>query len=301
MSPISRFVSVIVPVYNDSARLKLCLQALESQTYSPSLYEVVVVDNASEEDIRGLADQFSQAKYAYKEKPGSYAARNQGISVAKGEILAFTDSDCIPDSDWIEKGVDSLLSVPNCGLVGGKIELFFKDLEKPTAVELFERIELNFSQKEKLEEYQFAMTANLFTFKSVTDKVGRFDSDLKSGGDRQWGQRVSTAGYQQVYAEDARVAHPARHTFPELSRRITRLAGGSFNRLMNRNPSPIEVAIDIATTFRPPFRSLYRAWRNESLTSYYQKLQFISVMFYARYVVLIEKCRLYSGSDTQRG
>ena len=82
-------------------------------------------------------------------------------------------------------------------------------------MELFERIELNFSQKAKLEKYQFAMTANLFTFKSVIDKIGNFDSSLKSGGDREWGQRVFAAGYKQVYAEDARVAHPARHSrFP---------------------------------------------------------------------------------------
>lgn len=297
----TNFVSAIIPVYNDSERLKFCLQALENQTYSKDCYEVIVVDNASEEDLKSVVSQFSQAKYAYEEQPGSYVARNQGISVAKGEIIAFTDADCIPDSDWIEKGVASLVNNPECGLVGGKIELFFKNPEKPTSVELFERIELNFSQKAKLEKYQFAMTANLFTFKSVIDKIGNFDSNLKSGGDRQWGQRVFTAGYKQVYADDARVAHPARHTFPELRKRLTRLVGGGFDRLMSNNPSSIDIAKDMIDTFKPPFRSLYRAWKNENLNGSYQKLQFISVMFYARYIVLVEKFRLYFGGSTQRG
>lgn len=295
------FVSVIIPVYNDSERLNLCLKTIEDQTYPKDLYEVIVVDNASEEDLKRLVGQFSQAKYAYEKQPGSYIARNEGISVARGEILAFTDADCIPDPDWIEKGVETLLNIPECGLVGGKIELFFKEPEKPTAVELFERIELNFAQEAKLEKYQFAMTANLFTFRSVIEKIGDFDSSLKSGGDRQWGQRVFAAGYKQAYAEDARVAHPARHTFPDLRKRLTRLVGGGFDRLMSTNPSSIDIAKDMIDTFRPPFRSLYRAWHNENLDNPYQKFQFISVMFYARYIVLVEKFRLYFGGSTQRG
>jgi cellulose synthase/poly-beta-1,6-N-acetylglucosamine synthase-like glycosyltransferase len=47
--------------------------------------------------------------------------------MARGEIVAFTDSDCIPATDWIEKGVDNLLRIPNCGLVAGEIAVFFKD------------------------------------------------------------------------------------------------------------------------------------------------------------------------------
>jgi glycosyltransferase involved in cell wall biosynthesis len=294
-------VSVIIPVYNDSERLKLCLQALENQTYSKDLYEVIVVDNASEEDIKSVVSQFSQAKYTYENEPGSYVARNQGISIAKGEILAFTDSDCIPASDWIEKGVTNLSNIPNCGLVAGRIDLFFKNPDKPTGVELFEKIELNFFQDEKIQKYQFGMTANIFTFKDVMDNIGNFDSTLKSGGDRQWGQRVFAAGYKQVYADDACVAHPARHSYYELRKRITRLVGGSFDRLMITNPSSMDIVKDIVDTFKPPFRSLYRAWKNENLKSSYQKLQFISVMFYARYIVLVEKFRLYLGGNTHRG
>ncbi|MEM7712002.1 MAG: glycosyltransferase family A protein [Cyanobacteria bacterium P01_A01_bin.68] len=298
---LNNFVSVIIPVYNDSKRLQLCLEALENQTYSKDLYEVIVVDNASEADIKSVVSQFSQAKYTYEKQPGSYVARNQGISIAKGEILAFTDSDCIPASYWIEKGVSCLLNTANCGLVAGRIDLFFKNPEKPTPVELYERIELNFFQDEKLKNHQFGMTANIFTFKHVIDDVGNFDSNLKSGGDRQWGQRVFAAGYKQVYADDARVAHPARNSFSQLNKRITRLVGGKFDRQMSRNPSSMDIFKDIADTFKPPFRSLYRAWKNENLNGYYQKLQFIYVVFYARYIVLVEKFRLYLGGSTQRG
>ncbi len=294
-------VSVIIPVYNDSERLKLCLEALENQTYSKDLYEVIVIDNASQDDIKNLVSNFSQAKYTYESQPGSYVARNHGISIAKGEILAFTDSDCIPALDWIENGVASLLSTPNCGLVAGRIDLFFQNPDQPTGVELYEKIELNFFQDEKLQKHQYGMTANIFTFKDVINNIGNFDSTLKSGGDRQWGQRVFAAGYKQVYASDACVAHPARHSFSQLRKRITRLAGGRFDRNMSKNPSSMEIAKDIVFTFKPPFRSLYRAWKNEHLTGFVRKLQFISIMFFARYLIIIEKFRLYLGGSSQRG
>ena len=298
---VQKSITVIIPVYNDSERLKLCLQSLENQSYPKDLYEVIVVDNASQEDIKSVLSQFSQAKYTYESQAGSYVARNQGISIAKGEILAFTDSDCIPASDWIEKGVESLLNTPNCGLVAGRIDLFFKNPDKPTAVELFENIELNFFQHEKLKKHQFGMTANIFTFKDVIDNVGNFDSTLKSGGDRQWGQRVFAAGYEQVYADDARVNHPARHSYSELRKRITRLVGGKYDRMMSKNPSSIDIVKDIVDTFKPPFRSLYRACKNENLNGFHQKFQFISVMFFARYIDISEKMRLYLGGNSQRG
>lgn len=294
-------VSVIIPVYNDSEHLQLCLKAIECQTYPNALYEVIVVDNASEENIESVASQFSQAKYTHENQSGSYVARNQGISVSAGEILAFTDSDCIPDSNWIKNGVTHLLSTPNCGLVAGKIEMFFENPDNPTGVELFEKIELNFLQEQTLKNSHYGMTANIFTFKDVINKVGRFDSTLKSGGDREWGQLVFAAGYEQVYADDALVYHPARHSYSQLRKRITRLVGGKFDRMMNKNPSPTEIAKDLVITFKPPFRSLYRAWNNESLNGFHQQVQLISVMFFARYIAISEKMRLYLGGTSQRG
>ena len=89
----NQFVSVIIPVFNDAERLKICLTALEKQTYPQDYYEVIVVDNGSDENLENVVKQFTQAKLAYYPELGSYAARNHGIALAKGEILAFTDAD----------------------------------------------------------------------------------------------------------------------------------------------------------------------------------------------------------------
>ncbi|MDJ0898375.1 MAG: glycosyltransferase family A protein [Xenococcus sp. MO_188.B8] len=218
-------VTVIIPVFNDSKRLKLCLKALQNQTYPKDAYEIIVVDNNSDENIEAVVSQFPQTTITSECKPGSYAARNKGISLAKNEIIAFTDSDCIPASNWIEKGVFNLLKRPNCGLVAGQIKIFYENLEQPTAVELYEKVTA-FPQKKYVQESNFGVTANLFTFKNVVTTIGLFDEFLKSSGDYEWGQRVYANGYCQIYAEDTIVEHPARHSFKELHQKIVRVMGG---------------------------------------------------------------------------
>lgn len=222
---LSNFVSIIIPVLNDSERLKLCLQALENQTYPKHLFEVIVVDNASEDDIKTVVSQFSQAKLTYEKQQSAYAARNQGISFAKGEIFAFTDSDCIPAPDWIENGIIALQNNPDCGIIGGKITLFFRDENCLNAVELYEKLTA-FPQKRHIERNNFAPTANLFTYKAIFNNVGKFNHKLKSNGDREWCQLVHQQGYGIKYDENTIVSHPARYSFKQIYRRHIRIAGG---------------------------------------------------------------------------
>jgi len=182
------FVSVIIPVYKNFESLKLCLKALAKQSYPKDKYEVIVVDNESNVDNQSLIGEFASVTFLREIYPGSYAARNKGILHATGEVLAFTDSDCVPAPDWIARGTANLLSHSNCGLVGGKIELFFKDPRRPNAIELFEKCQYGFSQKRNIEDRHFGMTANVFTFRRVISVVGNFKDELKSHGDREWGR-----------------------------------------------------------------------------------------------------------------
>lgn len=222
------FVSVIIPVLNDSVRLKSCLEALSNQTYPKSSYEVIVVDNGSDEDINGLVSRFEGAIPAYEGAPGPAAARNKGITLAKGEIIAFTDSDCSPLNDWIEKGVESILSVPGCGMVAGKVEFDFRDPANPTIYELYDSI-VYFQQKLYIETRRFGGTGNLFTLRSVIDDVGMFDDKIfkePAGEDVDWGHRVFLAGYKQGYSDNICVRHPARYSFKDTHKKIMRITKG---------------------------------------------------------------------------
>jgi glycosyltransferase involved in cell wall biosynthesis len=252
----SVFVSVIIPVFNDLKRLQICLIALENQTYPQNCYETIAVDNGSNESIESAIEQFKQARLAYCSVPGSYAARNRGIALAKGDILAFTDADCIPARDWIETGVKRLLSTPNCGLVAGKIKIFFKNRDRPTAVELYDSVTF-FNQKQYIEEQKYGATANLFTYRSVFDRVGLFNSQLKSGGDKEWGQRVFARGYSLVYADETRVAHPARYSFRQMYRKIARVRGVGYEQA-RANKSLLIYLLTTLSHLKPPIRSTKR-------------------------------------------
>lgn len=230
LEPMQPFVSVVIPVFNDADSLRLCLRALEHQTYPQANYEVIVVDNGSDqaEAIQAVVAECGQAIVTQEAQPGSYAARNKGISLAKGEIIAFTDADCIPAADWIEQGVRRLQQTPNCGLVAGRIDIFCQRPDRATLVELYEQVTA-FPQAEFLEKYQGGATANLFTCKQVLDRIGGFNTHLKSGGDLEWGRRVHSLGYQQVYAEEVCIAHPARSSFSQLYKKTRRVAGGVYD------------------------------------------------------------------------
>lgn len=222
-----KFVSVIIPVLNNIEGLRQTLSALDSQTYPAQLYEVIVVDNGSKEDLVKVIQEFEQVKLTYENQPGSYMARNQGISIAQGEILAFTDSDCIPEPDWLVNGVKQLMSVDNCGLVAGKINFFYQNPNQPTTIELYDSATF-LDQKRYIEDHQYGATANMFTWKKVINTVGKFNATLKSGGDKEWGKRVAQHGYNLVYGADTCIAHPARYSLKEISQKIARTRKGGY-------------------------------------------------------------------------
>lgn len=291
------FVSVIIPVFNDSHRLTLCLAALSAQTYPQDRYEIIVVDNASQDDIQSIVSQFEQATYAYEGCPGSYAARNRGIPLAQGEVIAFTDSDCIPATNWIEKGVGHLLRSPHCGLVGGRIELFFQNPAAPNPVELYDSL-IAFPQEEYVTQKHFGATANVFTFKRVIDDVGMFNSALKSRGDLEWGQRVFAAGYGQIYAADTVVRHPARHSLKELRKKAARVVGGIYD-LESRKRSFLMLK-DVVVNLKPPVKQIYAAINDKRLPSYRQQFQVVPVMLFVHYVRTWEKAALLFGTPSKR-
>ncbi|MEM8779903.1 MAG: glycosyltransferase [Cyanobacteria bacterium P01_G01_bin.49] len=299
------FVSVIIPVYNDAERLQKCLTALRDQSFPKDRYEIIVIDNASDEEqtIKTVVSQFSQAHYSYEAIPGSYAARNQGLSLAKGEIIAFTDADCIPSSDWLEKGINILLSHPNCGLVAGKIELFFKDSSQPTPVELYESVTA-FPQEKLLSEYHGAATANLFTYYKVFDQVGLFDASLKSNGDLEWGSRVYQQGYEQIYSEQVCVSHPARSSWSQLYKRTIRLASGSFQRQSKTLTSSLEKQLLFLGYLRynltPPINFVVKVFRENKFQSFREKFQVSCVMFFVRYLSAWELLRVKFGKESAR-
>lgn len=298
-------VSVIIPVYNDAGRLRKCLKALATQTYPSDLYEVIVVDNGSS-DLDGVKDMvatFRNVYLTYETTPGSYAARNRGLSLAKGEAVAFTDADCIPAEDWLEQGIVNLQSTPGCGQVVGRIEIFFADSGKPTMVELYDKVTA-FPQQQLLHKHHGGATANVFTWRRVIDRVGNFNDHLKSHGDLEWGYRVYTHGYQQLYAASVLVRHPARMTLGELCIRTRRLAGGYYDLQLETAQTPwqrhgVFLAV-LLQHMMPPVFFIINTFFDSRLQGLGQRLKVSFVMVIVRYVSAWEILRLNFGSVSRR-
>jgi glycosyltransferase involved in cell wall biosynthesis len=89
------FVSIIVPVYNGSRTIDALLTSLLALDYPPDQHEILIVDNKSTDDTRQRIQRYPVTLLEETEIQGSYAARNRGIEAAQGEILAFTDADCV--------------------------------------------------------------------------------------------------------------------------------------------------------------------------------------------------------------
>jgi glycosyltransferase involved in cell wall biosynthesis len=223
------FVSAIVPVFNNAAGIRNVLNALIAQSYPRRLYEIVVADNGSIDGTQKLVKQYCEAypnlvRMVVEDKmQSSYAARNKGLRLACGEILAFLDSDCIPETHWIESGVMGLLEGPAaCG--GGALVFVFRS-EQPNIYESFDSVR-KLNQRVYIEKAGFAATANFFIRRELFEEYGLFRSDLISGGDYEFGRRLTKAGEKMIFMPKAVVRHPARATFSAILKKSKRIALG---------------------------------------------------------------------------
>lgn len=292
---------MIVPVYNDRDVLPTCLEALARQTLPTSEFEVLVVDNASTEPLGDLSARFPMVRFESESKPGSYAARNRGISASRGEMIAFTDADCIPRADWLEHGVRRLEANRTLGLVGGAIQVFPRDPQHLTPTEVYEK-GCALIQDVYVGVFKFAATANLFTFRSVLDDVGWFDAELKAGGDWEWGMRVS-AKYPVELGDDVVVTHPARHTFRERARKARRTAGGLYGVTQKRSSTGRARTFARELLFNQPrWLLLFGRWllTTSRLDSPRERAIALAVEVGLRAVIWAEICRIELGGTPLR-
>ncbi|MEM6553188.1 MAG: glycosyltransferase family A protein [Planctomycetota bacterium] len=296
-------VSVVIPHYNDVDRLRLCLACLAEQEDAPA-FEVVVADNGSEpaHDPSGVVGEFGFARLVVEEKPGSYAARNAALRTVDSPVVAFTDSDCLPEPGWLRAGYEAVLAQAEPrGLVAGHIEVFPVDAARPSGVELYDML-LELRQRMYVEQERFGATANVFTTSEVLGSVGVFDGGLKSYGDVEWGQRVDAAGRPLEYAAGVVVRHPARSSLSAMIRKRRRQVGGEFDRGQAGVTRAVSWGM-LGLLWKNTVGVLPKAWalgadpRVEGLC---QRLRLFTVYLRVHFARLLERVRKRLGGSSER-
>ncbi|MGI8820429.1 MAG: glycosyltransferase [Chthoniobacterales bacterium] len=208
--PLARtpFVSVIVCSYNGANTLSTCLESLGAIDYPH--YEVVLVDDGSTDDTSQIAARFPQVRYIRQENHGLSHARNTGATAARGEVFAYTDSDCMADKDWLYYLIGTLLSGNYAGVGGPNVPppahhwvqaCVAASPGGPSHVLLTDIVA------------EHIPGCNMAWYRWAFESIGGFDVEYrKAGDDVDFCWRIQQAGYEIAFSPTAIVWHHRRFT-----------------------------------------------------------------------------------------
>ncbi|MDZ7338624.1 MAG: glycosyltransferase [candidate division KSB1 bacterium] len=251
-------VSVIVPSFNPGPLLFDCLRSLFSQRTKYS-YEVIVVDSSPRDIAEDLAERFPQARVIHlpqRAYPGT--ARNFGIAVARGEVLAFTDADCIVSPDWIEKLMEAQRGATR--VVGGPIGNGTPDSLLGTAHFLLEFSSFQ-ADRGGTRRVEVLPTGNVAYPKSLFREYGGFDSSIK-GSDSVFSRSLLRQGVGLYLVPGMRLLHRNYTSWDSFLRNQYQLGiGSALTRRKLRLRDSFMVRAPILAPLIPFARTIAIAYR----------------------------------------
>ncbi len=197
-------VSVVVPAFNAGKTLGECLSALGRQSAEPGSYEIIVVDDGSRDDTSKVAESFP-VRCIRQQNAGPASARNRGACEARGEIVLFTDSDCVPDPGWISE-MTRPFADPGVSAVKGAYRTEQRSLAARFAqVEFEERFDL----LRKAPSIDMVDTYSAAYRREVFREAGGFDESfpVANNEDTELSYRLSREGRKMVFNPAAVVRH----------------------------------------------------------------------------------------------
>src|SRR6266853_401589 len=192
--PHPALISVVIPHYNDLEHLVRCLDSLRRQTLPRERFEVIVADNNSVGGVAAVQRVAGDMIVVPGPEQGAGPARNAGVARARGTYLAFIDSDCIADEDWLREGIAAL---ERFDYVGGQVITQMGDAAYITPAEAYEAV-FAFDFKKYIEKHKFSGSGNLFVPKTVFEQVGGFRAGVSE--DMEWCRRANVMGFRLGYA-----------------------------------------------------------------------------------------------------
>jgi cellulose synthase/poly-beta-1,6-N-acetylglucosamine synthase-like glycosyltransferase len=203
--------SIIVPVYNNRNTILTCLKSIQKNGLKKDNYEIIVVDDGSEDDPGELVKSFNVNFLKQKHK-GPAAARNLGAWNSKGEIIVFIDADCIAEKNWLKEMLEPFADPSVKGVQGA-----YKTIQKEIVARFAQcEIEERYRIMKKNHFIDFIGTYSAAYRNEIFIKMGGFDESfpIASGEDADFSYRLSRNNYKLVFNPDAIVYHNHPDKFP---------------------------------------------------------------------------------------
>jgi glycosyltransferase involved in cell wall biosynthesis len=216
-------LSVVIPHLNQPLALDRCLRSLAAGSRQAD--EIIVVDNGSVELPGMVCAAYSGVRLLQEDLPGPGPARNRGAGASTGDILAFTDADCIVDRDWLA-AIERAFADPTLTIIGGDVRVAIENPKRLTMIEAYESV-FGYQVERYINKMGFTVTCNLAMRPAILADVGPFGG-LAISEDRDWGQRATARGHAIHYRADVVIFHPARRDFTQLTRKWDRHMGHDF-------------------------------------------------------------------------
>ena len=205
-------VTVIIPTFNRRQWIGVCLDSIKRQTYS-NLETLVIDDGSTDGTVAWLKSQPEYSFVRVHEQPkngGASVARNAGIHLAQGELIAFIDSDDVLLPNHIETAVNVFREHPNTGLFCCDSTIIGPDGEVLFGGRTWHQIQSE--QRNHPVQTGFRSLSNIFEFshifpgftlpKAVFEKIGDFDQSIFPMDDYDLSLRVAGAGYAVYYCNE---------------------------------------------------------------------------------------------------
>ncbi len=202
--------SIVVPAHNRPLRLSQCLQAIATLAFPVTRYEVIVVDDGSEESLEPVVVPFlSHLNITLLRQPnsGPAGARNTGAAKARGRYVVFTDDDCRPDPGWLDALATRLQASPSCAAGGKTVNGLAENPFSSASQILIEYLYRHWNRD--ADDAVFITSNNLAFPRARFVEVRGFDPNfpLAAAEDRELCDRWRSQGGRIVFVPDAIVHH----------------------------------------------------------------------------------------------
>lgn len=202
-------ISIIIPAYNADKIISYCLDSLMNQTIERSEYEIIVVDDGSTDKTAEVVQCYESIRLITQHNQGPASARNNGAGEARGEIILFTDSDCVPQKNWIEKMIEPFQQEPDLAGVRGA---YVTDQKEMTARFVQAEYEDKYDVLRKQKYIDFVDTYSAGFKRDIFLQFNGYDTSfpVACAEDVELSFRMAAKGCKIVFNPEAIV----RHTHP---------------------------------------------------------------------------------------